>query len=212
METSNLVDWTRGWKLETARLSESLVCSAHGGVQPVYSVHTRHGSQFQTEHSNVLRAWTVDIPRDAVQIGVQRVSRVKAGKVDKVCGRRRRGRDGGPRPRQLLITHDLHDHKRPRLAARAGMAKAAAKLWSASPAAVPEDFANIAYRFIQDWAATQPQCPRPGFPIKRRRSLPRASPSDHNPARPSVLVPTCHVDNHSMQEQWDAHAARRLQS
>lgn len=57
---------------------------------------------------------------------------------------------------------------------RAGMAKAAAKLWSASPTAVPEDFANIAYRFIQDWAATQPQCPRPGYPIKRRRSVPRA--------------------------------------
>lgn len=83
---------------------------------------------------------------------------------------------------------------------------------SASPAAVPEDFANIAYRFIQDWAATQPQCPRPGFPIKRRRSLPRASPRDNNPARPSVLVSTCHVDNHRMQEQWDAHAARRPQS
>lgn len=45
---------------------------------------------------------TADIPRDAVQFGVK-VSRVKVGKVDVEGRGRRRGREGGPRPRQLLL-------------------------------------------------------------------------------------------------------------
>lgn len=164
---------------------------------------------------NILHASKVDIPRDAVQIGVtgrqgQGIGQMSTGSRSRSKGEKwstSGPRCGGPRPRQLLITTFGHNHKRPRLAARAGMAKAAAKLWSASPTAVPEDFANMAYRFIQDWAATQPQCPRPGFPIKRRRSLPRASPREHNPARPGAcllvgtwvpwVVSTWHADNHS---------------
>lgn len=65
-------------------------------------------------------------------------------------------------------------------------AEARAKLWLASPIPVPEDFANITHRFIQDWAATQSQCPRPGFPFKRRRSVPRALPQELNPDSPRV--------------------------
>ncbi|KAG6356642.1 hypothetical protein INS49_014516 [Diaporthe citri] len=125
---------------------------------------------------NILHASTVetaDIPRDAVQFGVKVSSRVKAGKVKVEFEKSK-----PPRPQETeagVIS-----------AAMAGMAKAAAKLWSASPSPVPEDFANIGYRFIQDWAATQHHCPRPGLPIKRRRSVPRASPREPNPARASV--------------------------
>lgn len=92
-------------------MSETLVCSAHDGVQPVYSVHARHSSQFQTEHSDILQAWTVDIPRDAVQIGVQR----SAG-----SGPARSTRFVVDVVGAEMVAHVHVDHKRPRLAARAG--------------------------------------------------------------------------------------------
>lgn len=202
-----------GW-----RLSETLVLSreAHGGVQAVYSVHARY-SQFPNRTCCLPRRSTSRAKQS--RFGVRGRQGQGIGRGDRVDVEVEMWSTSGPRWWSTSTSTANYQLGQPQGTEAGGQggpgrawAKAAAKLCSASPTAVPEDFANIAYRFIQDWAATQPQCPRPGFPIKRRRSHPRASPREPNPARPSALpttvgtwvVSTWHVDNHSnsMQEQW----------
>lgn len=155
-------------------------------------------TQLETERAYCMPR-TSNMPRDAAQNGVE------AGRGRGRCRQGQgpcRGRERSPSPRQhrncpdgqatsTLWPTTCH-HKRPRLARRPGRDQGGhgprprPSSGSASPTAVPEDFTKIAYRFIRDWAATQPQCLRPGFPIKRRRSVPRAPPET---TTLSVLVP-----------------------
>lgn len=122
METSNLgslVDRTGDWNLETAQKLWFALHMVECSQSTRYILDTAASSK--PNIPTFCKPGTVDIPREAVQIG----DHMPAG------SRPRQGRQGlwstssGPRwwPTSTSTannTHDLDGHKRPRLAARAG--------------------------------------------------------------------------------------------